>query len=77
MIEIGMNTTGKQAIKARRRARMGELGREIASHPSAVIGAVLLLAIIALAILAPVIMPIERLDVTKVTATSNESPSAG
>lgn len=70
-------STGRAAIRARRRARFTEVLREIGSHPSAVIGAVLLLVIIALALLAPVIMPIDRLDVTKVTADANESPSGG
>lgn len=70
-------STGRAAIRARRRARFTEVLREIGSHPSAVIGAALLLVIIALALLAPVIMPIDRLDVTKVTADANESPSGG
>jgi peptide/nickel transport system permease protein len=69
--------TGRAAIRARRRARAAEVWREIASHPSAIIGAGLLLVIIALALLAPLIMPIDRLDVTKVTANANESPSGG
>ena len=64
-------------IRARRRARFAEVAREIASHPSAVIGAVLLLVIIALALLAPVLMPMDRLDVTQVTARGNEPPSGG
>jgi peptide/nickel transport system permease protein len=72
-----MTTSGQAAIRARRRARFTEVVREIGSHPSAVIGAALLLVIIALALLAPVIMPIDRLDVTKVTADANESPSSG
>ena len=70
-------STGRAAIRARRRARFTAVLREIGSHPSAVIGAVLLLAIIVLALLAPAIMPIDRLDVTKVTADANESPSGG
>lgn len=71
------STNGRTAARARRRERAADVLREIAAHPSAVIGAVLLLAIIALALLAPVIMPIERLDVTRVTAGSNEPPSGG
>ena len=72
-----MTTSGQAAIRARRRARFTEVVREIASHPSAVVGAALLLVIIALALLAPVIMPIDRLDVTQVTARGNEAPSGG
>lgn len=68
-------TSGREAIKERRRARTREVLREIGAHPSAVIGAILLLIIIVLALLAPVIMPIDRLDVTKVTAGANEAPS--
>lgn len=70
-------TSAREAIRARRKARAGEVVREIGAHPSAVIGAIILLVIIALALLAPVIMPIDRLDVTKVTAGSNEAPSGG
>lgn len=72
-----MTTSGRAAIRARRRTRFAEVMREIGSHPSAVIGAALLLVIIALALLAPVIMPSDRLDVTQVTARGNESPSGG
>ncbi len=72
-----MSASGRAAIRARRRARFTEVVREIGSHPSAMIGAALLLAIIALALLAPVIMPMDRLDVTKVTARGNEAPSGG
>ncbi|MBC7632116.1 ABC transporter permease [Aeromicrobium sp.] len=68
---------GRAAVRTRRRARAAEVGREITSHPSAMVGAALLLVIIALAMLAPLIMPLERLDVTLVTAKSNESPSGG
>jgi peptide/nickel transport system permease protein len=71
------SATGRAAIRARRRARAAEVMRNIAAHPSAVVGAVLLLVIIALAILAPWIMPSDRLDVTQVTARSNEAPSGG
>ena len=72
-----MTASGQAAVRARRRARLAEVIREIASHPSAVVGAALLLVIIALALLAPVIMPIDRLDVTQVTARGNEAPTAG
>lgn len=70
-------TSGTAAIRARRRTRAAEVVRDITSHKSAVVGAVLLLIIIALAILAPWIMPSERLDVVKITAGSNEAPSGG
>ncbi|KAA1395869.1 ABC transporter permease [Aeromicrobium ginsengisoli] len=72
-----MTTSGQAAIRARRRARFTEVVREIASHPSALIGAGLLLLIVVLALLAPVLMPMDRLDVTKITAHGNESPSGG
>jgi peptide/nickel transport system permease protein len=72
-----MTSSGRAAIRARRRTRLSEVVREIASHPSAVIGAVLLLVIIALAVLAPVLMPSDRLDVTQVTARGYEAPSGG
>jgi peptide/nickel transport system permease protein len=72
-----MTRSGRASIRARRRARFTEVVREIGSHPSAVIGAALLLLIIALALLAPVLMPMDRLDVTKVTARGNEAPSGG
>ncbi|AWB90907.1 ABC transporter permease [Aeromicrobium chenweiae] len=69
------SASGRTSVRARRRARTREVLREIAGHRSAVIGAAILLVIIVLALLAPLIMPMDRLDVTRVTARSNESPS--
>ena len=59
-----MTTSGQAAIRARRRARFAEVMREIASHPSAIVGAALLLVINGRALLAPLIMPIDRRDYT-------------
>ncbi|QAY73500.1 ABC transporter permease [Agromyces protaetiae] len=65
----------RSVASARRKQRAGEVWREFARHRSGVVGLVLLLAVIALALLAPVIAPEQLLDVTKVTAGPNEPPS--
>ncbi|SDD59623.1 ABC transporter permease [Auraticoccus monumenti] len=67
--------SGRSAVSARRRARAGEVWREFAATRSGLVGAVLLLAVFALALLAPVLVPISTLDVTQLTARSNEAPS--
>ncbi len=65
------------AARQRRRARLREVWSEFAAQRSGLVGLALLLVIVVLALLAPLLVPIERLDVTRVTAASNAAPSAG
>ncbi len=74
-----MSTTtpvsGRAAVAAQRRARALAVWREFTATRSGLVGLVLLLLVFALALLAPVLVPIETLDVTRITAASNEPPS--
>ena len=63
------------AARARRRAQLAAVSREFAANRSGLVGLVLLLVVIALALLTPVLIPIETLDVTRLTAGQNEPPS--
>lgn len=60
---------------SRRQQKFRENLREFARNTPGIIGLVFLLVIIALALLAPVIVPRETLNVIKVTAAPNEPPS--
>ncbi|WP_425864521.1 ABC transporter permease [Arthrobacter sp. TWP1-1] len=60
---------------ARRRQRAGEVWREFCDNRSGLIGLIILLVVFALALLAPVLAPVDTLDVTKITAGQNEAPS--
>jgi len=66
----------RSATAERRRARAREVWTEFLDTRSGPIGAVLLLVVITLALLAPVLAPAETLDVTQLTANGNEPPSA-
>lgn len=68
-------TPRRSAAAERRWARVGEVWREFLDTRSGPVGAVLLLLVIMLALLAPVLAPAESLDVTRITADGNESPS--
>ncbi|MCI1832983.1 MAG: ABC transporter permease [Bifidobacterium sp.] len=69
--------TSAAAIRRRRLARQfGRGWREFASNRSGMIGLIILIAVIIVAILAPVLVPPETLDVTKVTAKSFSSPTS-
>lgn len=61
--------------RSRRQQKFRENLREFAHNTPGIIGLVFLLVIIALALLAPVIVPRETLNVIKVTAAPNEPPS--
>ncbi|WP_114559547.1 ABC transporter permease [Desertihabitans aurantiacus] len=63
-------------VRARRRARAAGLWREFVATRSGLIGLLVLAVVIVLALLAPLLVPIETLDVTRVTAGINEPPSA-
>jgi peptide/nickel transport system permease protein len=65
------------AAAARRRARAVRLLREFGANRAGVAGLVLLLAMIAAALLTPVLVPFENLDVTRLSAGPNEPPSGG
>ncbi len=67
--------TPRAIAAARRRDRRREVWREFRSHRSGVIGLVILAVVIALALLAPLIAPSERLDVTLVDGSPNDGPS--
>ncbi|MET0694355.1 MAG: ABC transporter permease, partial [Propionibacteriaceae bacterium] len=64
------------AAAARRRAQAAEVAREFAANRSGLVGLILLVVVILLALLAPVLVPIETLDVTRLTAGQNEPPSS-
>ena len=70
-------TSGRQAVAARRRAAALQVWREFVGTRSGVVGLVLLLVVIAIAVLAPVLVPAESLDVTQITAPTNHPPMAG
>ena len=65
----------RHAVSARRRARAGEIVAEFSHNRSGLIGLALLVIVVALALLTPLLVPIETLDVTRVTAGQNEPPS--
>ncbi len=67
--------SARAIASARRRERRREVWREFASHRSGVIGLIILVAVVALALLAPIIAPSDRLDVTQVDGSPNEAPS--
>ena len=70
-------TSGRQAVAARRRAAARTSGGSSSRTRSGVVGLVLLVVIIAIAILAPVLVPAESLDVTQITAPTNHPPMPG
>ncbi len=72
-----LNKPGKTtlSVAARKRARAEDVWREFASNGGGLIGAILLLVVIALALLAPIIEPIESLNVIHITAPQNAPPS--
>lgn len=70
-------TTGSQAVAARRRAAAAQVWREFVATRSGVVGLVLLLVVIAIAVLAPVLVPAATLDVTQITAPINHPPMEG
>lgn len=59
-----------------RRHKLRENLREFARNVPGLVGVLALLVVIGLALLAPVLVPRETLDVTRVTASTNEPPSA-
>lgn len=63
------------SVAARKRARAVEVWREFAANGGGLIGAILLIVVIALALLAPVIEPLENLNVIHITAPQNAPPS--
>lgn len=67
---------GGSAVAARRRAQAAEVAREFGHNRSGLIGLVLLVAVIGLAVVTPLLVPFETLDVTRLTAGQNEPPSA-
>ncbi|GAB3699311.1 ABC transporter permease [Mariniluteicoccus flavus] len=63
------------SVAAKRREKAKENWAEFASNRGGLIGLLGLVVVVALALLAPVLVPIGTLDVTKVTAMQNEPPS--
>ena len=63
------------AVAARRRAQARRVIAEFSANRAGLAGLLLLVLVIALALLAPVLVPIGTLDVTQVTAGANEPPS--
>lgn len=64
------------AVAERRKQQARDAWDEFVRSRSGPVGAILLLAVIALAVITPVLVPAETLDVTKITADLNEPPSA-
>lgn len=65
------------SVASRKRARAAAVWREFASNGGGLVGAILLLVVIAASLLAPVIEPLINLDVTHViTSPQNAPPSA-
>ncbi|MDQ2739641.1 MAG: ABC transporter permease [Actinomycetota bacterium] len=62
-------------VAARKRALAADVWREFASNGGGLTGAILLLVVIVLALLAPIIEPIESLNVIHITAPQNAPPS--
>lgn len=63
------------AVAARRRARLRSTAAGFAATRSGLVGLGLLLLVILAALLTPVLIPFETLDVTRLTAGQNEPPS--
>lgn len=63
------------AVAQRRREKLVANWREFTSNPGGLIGLIGLVIVIALALLAPLLVPIETLAVTRVTAPPNSPPS--
>jgi len=59
----------------RRRQRVAEVWREFRSSGTGMTGLVFLLAVITLAVLAPVLVPAETLDVTRIDTPQNQPPT--
>ena len=70
-----MSTAIANPLKGRRRQKMRENWSVFASNRAGLAGAIVLLIIIVLAVLAPVLVPADQLEVTKITAGLNEPPS--
>jgi len=63
------------AVAARRRAQLQGVTREFAGNRSGLVGLVLLVLVVAAALLTPLLIPFQTLDVTRLTAGQNEPPS--
>ncbi|MGY4720227.1 ABC transporter permease [Naumannella huperziae] len=57
-------------------SRIGGAWAQFAADRGGIVGLVVLLVVIVIAVLTPLLVPLESLDVTRVTARSNEPPSA-
>lgn len=66
----------RNVAAARRAAQAKETWKEFSRNKAGVTGLVILLAVIALALLAPVLAPASTLDVTQLTSPQNDPPSA-
>lgn len=74
-----MSTTAPvrtNAAAERRRQQARETWAEFVRSRTGLVGAILLLVVIFLAVLTPILVPAETLDVTKITAAQNEPPTA-
>lgn len=65
------------SVATRKRARAAAVWREFASNRGGLVGAILLLVVIAASLLAPVIEPLINLDVTHVITTPQNAPPSG
>lgn len=66
----------RSAAAERRRAQWSGLVHDFAADRSGLLGLGLLVLVIVLALLTPVLVPVETLDVTRLTSGQNEPPSA-
>ena len=69
------SSSPRSAAAERRRTQLATLVRDFAADRSGLVGLGLLLLVILLALLTPLLVPIETLDVTRLTSGQNEPPS--
>lgn len=68
--------TRGSAVAERRKQQFKDNWTEFTRTRSGLVGAVLLLIVILLSVITPILVPVETLDVTKITAAQNEPPTA-
>lgn len=70
-------TRAKDAVNSHRKQKLVESWQEFASNRGGLIGLGLLLLVIAVALLTPILVPLDTLDVTRVEAGPNQPPGQG
>lgn len=70
-------TKAKDAVNSHRKQKFVEGWQEFASNRGGLIGLGLLLLVILIALLTPILVPLDTLDVTRVEASPNQPPGQG